>query len=63
MGMGNRIWSPSKKRVIWSRNGVFDEDTILRPIEKGREYSLTNKQVELEIQHEHQNVDDVGQIP
>jgi hypothetical protein len=31
---GHKIWSPSEKRVILSRNVVFDEISIFNPIVK-----------------------------
>ena len=49
---GFRIWSPAEKRVIMSRNVVFDESSLLRTIVKPTTTSETgslDKQVEFQV--------------
>ncbi|KAJ4710294.1 Retrovirus-related Pol polyprotein from transposon TNT 1-94 [Melia azedarach] len=49
---GYRIWSPSEKRVILSRNVVFDENSMFNPIVKSivvSENGSIEKQVEQQV--------------
>lgn len=49
---GYRIWSPSKKRVILSRNVVFDENSMFNPTVKSivvSENGSVEKQVEQQV--------------
>ena len=49
---GFRIWSPAEKRIIMSRNVVFDESSLLRTIVKPTTTSKTgslDKQVEFQV--------------
>ncbi|KAJ4714183.1 Retrovirus-related Pol polyprotein from transposon TNT 1-94 [Melia azedarach] len=49
---GYRIWSPSEKRVILSRNVVFDENSMFNPTVKSivvSEHGSVEKQVEQQV--------------
>ena len=49
---GYRIWSPSENRVIFSRNVIFDENSMLNPTVQSictENCSSVDKQVELQV--------------